>query len=214
MMRVESETTITLTTLDDETAALVSLAAVLTGGDEPAVRHSLIEAVNTIRPDWVEELLLQTWLFAGFPRALNATREWRRVSGLEAPLADPHAIDGDAERITQGEKTCAVVYGRFYERLRLNIRALHPTLDNWMISEGYGTVLSRAPLDLARRELCIIAACAVARQDRQLHSHLHGAVHAGASPEAVQQALDTLAPLLSTDDSTRYQALWERVKGK
>ena len=27
---------------------------------------------------WVEELMLQSYLFAGFPRALNAAREWRR----------------------------------------------------------------------------------------------------------------------------------------
>ena len=30
--------------------------------------------------DWIEELLLQTYLFAGFPRALNGMREWRRLA--------------------------------------------------------------------------------------------------------------------------------------
>ena len=57
-------------------------------------------------------------------------------------------------RVTaRGEATCAAVYGPFYERLRLNIRALHPALDAWMIVEGYGKVLGRPGLDLARREL-------------------------------------------------------------
>ena len=62
-----------------------------------------------------------------------------------------------------------------YDRLRENIRHLHPLLDDWMIDEGYGKVLSRPGLDLPRRELCIVAACAATGQDRQLHSHLHGA---------------------------------------
>jgi 4-carboxymuconolactone decarboxylase len=75
-------------------------------------------------------------------------------------------------------------------------------------------VLSRAPLDLARRELCIVAACAIAKQDRQLHSHLHGALHAGAAPEVVSAALEAVAPYLDADDVKRTQGLWARVLGK
>ena len=39
----------------------------------------------TIPAAWVEELVLQTYLFAGFPRALNAMREWRRVQPDHLP---------------------------------------------------------------------------------------------------------------------------------
>lgn len=205
---------IRLIALDDETAALVHLAALLAGGTEAQVRDALARAVQAIRVEWVEEVILQTYLFAGFPRALNAAREWRRISGRHAPTLDTHAIDAADLRKQAGEATCSTVYGRFYERLRVNIRELHPALDQWMIEEGYGKVLSRAPLDLARRELCIVAACAIARQDRQLHSHLHGALHAGASAAVVSAALDTVAPLLDADDVARYQGLWKRVQGK
>ena len=83
-----------------------------------------------------------------------------------------------------------------------------------MIVEGYGKVLGRPQLDLARRELCVVAACAIARQDRQLHSHLHGALHAGASPAQVDAALLAIADLLDSDDVKRYVGLWARVQGK
>ena len=140
---------------------------------------------------------------------------WRRAGpGRSAPTVDPYAIDHPDSRRAQGEATCATVYGRFYERLRVNIRELHPALDQWMIEEGYGKVLSRPPLDLARRELCIVAACAIARQDRQLHSHLHGALHAGAAPDVVTAALAVVAPFLDEDDVKRTQGLWARVLGK
>lgn len=203
-----------LTVLDEETVALVRLAALLAGGSEPDIRAALVPAVRDVRAVWVEELVLQTYLFAGFPRALNAAREWRRLSGVSAPEHDEGA-DYDAERwLARGLETCATVYGPFYDRLRVNIRALHPALDQWMIVEGYGKVLGRPGLDLARRELCIVAACAIARQDRQLHSHLHGALHAGASADVVTGALDSLAPLLGADDVLRYRGLWARVQGK
>ena len=143
--------------LDDETRELVRLAAAVTGGDEPAIRQAVAHAHSLIRHVWVEELLLQTYLFAGFPRALNAMREWRRLAPTSGPDADARSID-DWRR--DGERTCAAVYGRMYERLRENIRDLHERLDDWMITEGYGKVLSRPGLDLPRRELCIVAACA------------------------------------------------------
>ena len=138
-----------------------------------------------------------------------------RVSGRAAPQSDDGENFENAERWrAEGEATCATVYGPFYERLRHNIRDLHPALDAWMIIDGYGKVLSRPALDLRRRELCIVAACALARQDRQLHSHLHGALHAGATPAEVREAIDTVADLLGPDDTRRYHQLFARVLGR
>jgi 4-carboxymuconolactone decarboxylase len=199
-------------TLDAETVALVRLSGVIAAGTEPQMRDALVRAATECRPGWVEEVVLQSYLFAGFPRALNAAREWRRISGRRAPATDESEDFGNAARWrTEGETTCATVYGPFYERLRHNIRELHPALDAWMIVEGYGKVLSRPALDLKRRELCIVSACATARQDRQLHSHLHGAIHAGASPAEVAAALDAIADLLDGDVSRQYRQLLTRV---
>jgi 4-carboxymuconolactone decarboxylase len=205
---------ITVPALGDEERALVRLAAVIAAGSDADVRAELARAQQDVRVEWVEEVILQSYLFAGFPRTLNAAREWRKVSGRVAPLSDDgERLDRAGEWQQQGEATCAIVYGPFYERLRQNIRALHPALDAWMIVEGYGKVLSRPQLDLARRELCIVAACAASRQDRQLHSHLHGALHAGASETAISETLSAISTLVSPDDATRYRMLWARVQG-
>ncbi len=201
-------------TLDRPTVLLVQLAAQLAGGAEAGIRLALQAAAKGVNPEWVEEVILQTYLFAGFPRSLNGAREWRRISGRTAPLADEgEQFDGALWR-QRGEATCETVYGRFYRQLRANIRDLHPALDSWMIVEGYGKVLSRPQLALWRRELCIVAACAIGRQDRQLHSHLYGALHAGASAAQVRAALDALVDLLLPADVARYNALWARVHGK
>jgi 4-carboxymuconolactone decarboxylase len=198
-----------LDVLDDATIALVRLAAVVAAGDEDSLRNELGRAAGSVPDVWVEELLLQTYLFAGFPRALNAMREWRRVHP---------AVAGSLKTRTptraDGEVTCARVYGPMYDRLRENIRHLHPLLDDWMIDEGYGKVLSRPGLDLPRRELCIVAACAATGQDRQLHSHLHGARNAGASVDAVDTAVDALAGVLGAGRLRGVKLLWSRVRGK
>jgi len=150
-------------------------------------------------------------LFAGFPRALNAMREWRRVR--EGPVADAHPGTPESWRAA-GEVTCAAVYGAMYEHLRENIRALHPLLDDWMIVEGYGKVLSRPGLDLGRRELCIMAACAATNQDRQLHSHLHGAVNVGVDHAVIEAAIEAIADVIGDERAKAVGMLWARVKGK
>lgn len=202
----------TLPALDAEHVALVRVAAAIAAADESTMRVCMARAAADVRPDWMEEVVLQSYLFAGFPRALNAAREWRKASGRPAPAQDDgeNFVDADEWR-RRGEHTCSVVYSVFYEPLRRNIRALHPALDAWMITEGYGKVLSRPHLDLKRREFCIVAACAAAGQDRQLHSHLHGALNAGATPEEVNAVLDALADLITPTNLARYRQLLTRV---
>jgi 4-carboxymuconolactone decarboxylase len=91
---------------------------------------------------------------------------------------------------------------------------LHPALDEWMVVEGYGKVLSRPGLDLPRRELCIVAACAAAEQDRQLQSHLHGALNVGIAPRVIDELIDALFEVVGGDRVRSMRLLWARVQGK
>jgi len=114
----------------------------------------------------------------------------------------------------EGEETCAHVYGEMYDKLRVNISELHPALDAWMVVEGYGKVLSRPALDIVRRELCIVAVCAVAKQDRQLQSHLHGALNVGATPGQIAGTFAALDGLADPEYLARARAMFGKVLGK
>jgi 4-carboxymuconolactone decarboxylase len=168
-----------------------------------------------VDPIAVEEIILQSYLFAGFPRALNAARAWRVASERPAPADDPESLIATLDMWRElGERTCKIVYGDSYERLRQNVRELHPALDQWMIVDGYGKVVSRPGVDLRTRELCIVAACAVSGQQRQLHSHLHGALNAGASAAELGLVLDALSDLIARDDLAKYRQLLQKVAGE
>jgi 4-carboxymuconolactone decarboxylase len=201
----------TLESLDAPTRELARLAAVVTAGRNEDVRQAIAVAAALVPPIWIEELILQSYLFAGFPRTLNAMREWRRIR--PQPVTPAIASDPGGTR-GAGERTCAAVYGPMYDRLRQNIRRLHPALDEWMILEGYGKVLSRPGLDLARRELCIVAACAAGEQDRQLHSHLHGALNVGVAARVIDELIDALFDVVSHERVRAMRLLWARVQGK
>ena len=214
MMAKRARRTSSVPVLDEATRELVRLAAVISSGTEAEIRGAMSRVADGEVPAaWIEELILQTYLFAGFPRGLNAMREWRRASGHAAPDRDEgERLDATLQWAQQGERTCHTVYGEMYQRLRVNIRALHPALDAWMIVEGYGKVLSRPGLDLKRRELCVIAACAALEQERQLHSHLHGALNAGATAAEVDDALAVVGDMLDSSARDRIAHLWSRVK--
>jgi len=199
-----------------EITALVRLAARVAAGPEQGMRAGAAECLAAGTPvAWVEEAILQSYLFCGFPRTLNAMREWRRVSGVAAPAEDRGAVPGGAAGWqAEGETTCAVVYGPFYDKLRHNIVALHPALDEWMIAEGYGKILSRPGLSLRIREQCVVAACVASEQERQLHSHLHGALNAGVPPSELRGTLAALEGVVAPEALQRATLLLQRVLGK
>ena len=203
-----------LTTLDRPTRALVELAAAIATGEGPSVEHRARQCVaSDVPPLWVDELLLQSVLMVGWPRALTAAALWRKI-GPAAPVSgEDGAADGrTGEWRERGEAVCRLVYGANYERLRANVAALHPALEAWMVTEGYGRTIGRPGLDLARRELCVVAQVAVQGAERQLHSHLKGAAHAGASALVIDAVLDAVQPMLGAREAELVRSLWNRIR--
>lgn len=204
----------TLDRLDPPTVALVVLSAAIATGKEPLVEERCRACIEATVPDlWADELLLQSVLMVGWPRALVAAAIWRRVGRHEPePGEDGSDYSRAAQWLARGESICRTVYGGSYERLRDNVRGLHPALDAWMVIEGYGRTLGRPGLDFARRELCVVAQLAVLGAERQLHSHLKGARNAGASADAITEALDAVRPVLGTAEAELAWSLWNRIR--
>jgi 4-carboxymuconolactone decarboxylase len=192
--------------MNDALRALVRASAAI--GTDTDVASALRAAAAHTAPEAIEEMILQSYLFVGYPRALQAMGSWRDVSGTNAPAA---ASEDQAAWRARGEQVCAQVYGGLYHRLRHNVARLHPDLERWMLEEGYGKVLGRPGLELAARELCIVALLAVQRAPAQLHSHLRGALNAGATEDDVSEAL-TEAAGMAPQPGAEALRLWLEVR--
>lgn len=195
--------------LPSSVRALVRLSGALAARDADGIARALGTARRDADPGQVEEALLQSYLFLGYPAALNAFARWRELTGRAAPGAVPEEWDAWAER---GADVCETVYGSQYGRLRENVRALHPDMERWMVVEGYGKVLGRPGLPLATRELCIAGLLAVLGAPTQLYSHLRGALNAGAAPAEVEAALEAVDDLLDLAGREAVRATWARVR--
>src|SRR5688500_20313642 len=96
--------------IDEQSRHLVRIAASIAGADEQTTRTVMEAAWGHVLPTAVDEVILQSYIFAGFPRALNAARMWRAVSGSEAPAHDPSAErEKEAEGGEEGESACEIV---------------------------------------------------------------------------------------------------------
>ena len=205
--------------LDPATTALVRVAAALAEGKVAVLRDRFVAARAVRVPDrWIEELLLQSLLVVGYPLALVAFGVWREVNG---PPSGPGDGGGGGEELahedwkawaTRGGAVCAAVYGRAYHKLLLNLRALHPALEDLVLVDAYGKVIGRPGLDLKRRELCTVAAIAVLGAAQQLHSHLRGALNTGATRGEVEEVLEVIDGDLDAERRRSAREQWEDVR--
>jgi 4-carboxymuconolactone decarboxylase len=171
---------------------LPAISAATAAGDGHRLKRYIKQALAAGVPmAHIEEVILQCYLFAGFPAALEGLVVLRETTGGFGKRRPKVPRTSTKTIIERGLKLCRRVYGDKYEPLRKRSAELHPEMWHWMIREGYGKVLSRPPLGPAIRELCIIATLVVTGWTRQLRSHIHGALNVGCTERSVLDAVRT-----------------------
>jgi 4-carboxymuconolactone decarboxylase len=169
------------TVSEPEARAISRTAGAAAVGDDPLLRDTFPDLLAHVAPPDVEEILLQTYLFAGFPRAINAFVAWQAWAvgkGIRRAPAPAEACQPEVWR-ERGEGLCRQVYGANFAALQQRLARLHPALAEWTLVEGYGKVLSRAGPDTGLRELAAIGALVALGAERQLAAHLRGALNVG-----------------------------------
>jgi 4-carboxymuconolactone decarboxylase len=172
-------------------AAVVDVSAAIASGEAASVERESARAIDAgLSPASLYEIILQSYLFVGFPRAIEAFFAARPILERTAAIP-PAAAPADLSAWERaGEGLCRKVYGRNYEKLMETMRALSPDLAASMIREGYGKTLSRPALGVVEREYGVIAILTVTRMWRQLRSHAIGAVSVGGTRAGVRESIE------------------------
>ncbi len=172
---------------------LCRVAAALCCGSEDQLRDAFRQAsAEGVLPSQLREVVLTSYLFDGYPTALEGFRilaEFSRPS--ETECHDLHYSPRNVETwLERGIELCRAVYGPNFERLIERVAAIAPELREAMLVEGYGKVLAREGLDPVVRELCVVAMLATKHRPRQLLSHVLGALRLGADSERLHCAVE------------------------
>jgi len=145
----------------------------------------------------IYESVLQSYLFLGFPRMIEAALVFNKVFGDIENHTDIEKISkNEAEKwYRDGIDLCGIVYGKNYERLKEKFLRVSPDLFRWMVLEGYGKVLSRAGMSRMERELAEVAALIVDKRRRQLVSHVMGSLNVGAPIGLIKLVNEDIRPI-------------------
>ncbi|MBZ0265159.1 carboxymuconolactone decarboxylase family protein [bacterium] len=160
----------------------------------------------------VREVILQTYLFDGYPTALEGmillSEEWE---GIPEPKDSYNFDDWETWR-KRGLNLYNQIYGDVADRLQERARSVSPELAEWMIVEGYGKVLSRPGLELRIREMVIVAILFCKQRPRQLHSHLRGAIRLGVDRKQLFELLKDLSTELDVFWLDEAQKILKDIK--
>lgn len=174
------------------------LAAATAFGDKDTLQAACKVCLtgNTSR-DLLSEVARQTYLFAGYPRAINALGVLAKLAPREVDAAPDLDSDRGAHDswLERGQALCARVYGDRYPALLKTMEQRDSKLGRWMIVEGYGKVLSDPLLPPRSRELTAVAALAVLDVAPQLRAHLRGSLLVGATVIELESTLHIAAAI-------------------
>jgi len=208
--------------LERETA-LLAIASTMTADGH------FTETVNVLswvvrehpKPEMVREVIVQTHLFAGYPRTLNALEALRQgaekagvdISGLRAEPSEP-AITNE-QVIERANNLWGRVYGDNAAKVAANAKKLSPDLALWSQIVGYGRVLSRPEPDALTREFCVVAALIPMDVQPQLKGHVAGVLNLGGTADQLWQLLSIVKKLLDAPKVLdAAQRTFEAVLGK
>lgn len=191
------------------TRQLVCVAVLTLQGRTEDLRDCLAWALERRVPlSDLREAILETYLFAGFPRAIHALEvldEVLAARGIEeAPRPEriPPGVSSPAFFRRRGRELFGEVYRDDAELVIGRISGFHPDFMDWILRDAYGKVLARPFLDLKTREILAVALLSVLELPRQLTPHLRAALRAGARVRELSETIRQLE-LFTTKDAVR-----------
>ena len=169
------------------------LSAAIAGRDEAAMLLAIATALTEgVKPRTIDEIILQSHLFLGFPAMIEVSRlfaDVQQTHRVSRRLPRPYALSRVQGWNRDGKAKVRSIYGTAFGRLVEYINSFSPQVLTWMINDGYGQVLSRPGASFPLRELSIVATLTVTGYENQLKAHIRGALNVGVDPDLIMRTI-------------------------
>jgi len=203
---------------NDRSTRLLSMLSAVIAVCQPELTAIMFEFLDKhkIPKEAIYETILQSYLFLGFPRMIEAALVFNRINGDMENNGDIKKISKKESETwyNNGVKLCRQVYGSNYEILKNKFTNVSPEIFRWMVLEGYGKVLSRPDMTQIERELAEVAALIVDKRERQLTSHILGSLNVGAEMILIRQVNQDIKPLAGKEGFALASKIIDDIENK
>jgi len=193
------------------------LSAAIAGRDEAAMRLAITTALTEgVKPRTLDEIILQSHLFLGFPAMIEASRLFAEVQPtrrVSRRLPKPYSVSRVRGWNRDGKAKIRSIYGTAFGRLVEYINSFSPQVLTWMINDGYGQVLSRPGASFPLRELSIVATLTVTGYENQLKAHIRGALNVGVDPDLIIQTIANCRCFCGQENLTKASGILTQAMG-
>ena len=166
----------------------------------PQLKAHAGAALNVgVTPEELREVMYLTAPFIGFPKMLNAVATVNEVfkeRGISLPLEKQSMVTEETRH-----ETGKAIQDKQYPRGVSSVMSGMPgdmgkNVEQFLTDYFFGEIYSRGALDLQTRELLGYCVLATLEAESQLHSHYHGNINAGNSPETLTAAVIQCLPYI------------------
>ena len=166
----------------------------------PQLKAHAGAALNVgVTPEELREVMYLTAPFIGFPRMLNAVATVNEVF-TERGISLPLEKQGTVKEETRHEAGKAIQDKHYPGGIASVMEGvpgdMGKDVEQFLTDYFFGDIYSRGALDLRTRELLGYCVLTTLEAESQLHSHYHGNITAGNSPEILTAAVIQCLPYI------------------
>ncbi len=181
--------------LSDKEKSIVEISAFTSSGNQEQLAVSLNKALdNKMSINEINEILIQSYAYCGFPRSLNAIGTFinivkeRKAKGIKDIQGDtPKVLTSKDNRDAIGEKTREELAGG---KTVAEWQTFAPGIEQYLKEHLFADIFARGILTHQERELATVSFLSVLNgAEPQLKSHINIAKNTGLSEEKLNYAV-------------------------
>ena len=209
-------------TLSARQKKIIPIAAFTASGNMSKLETALSEGMDAgLTVNEIKEILIHSYAYAGFPRALNgintymAVLDKRKKQGINDKTGkEATPVPSDFDRSAYGHKIRNSLVGRDVSKPTSGYPVFTPIIDQFLVEHLFADIFYRDVLTHQERELVTISIlAAMTGTEAQLKTHLRISMNMGLSKTQLEDFVATLGQKVSSESAERAHATLNDLLG-
>lgn len=209
-------------TLSARQKKMIPISAFTAIGNMQKLESALTEGLDAgLTVNEIKEILVQTYAYAGFPRALNGINTYmvvldnRKKQGITDKIGkEATPMPADFDKTAYGNKVRNLLVGKDISKPTSGYPVFTPIINQFLVEHLFADIFYRDVLNHQERELVTISIlAAMTGTEAQLKTHLGISMNMGLSKAQLEDFVSVLRQEVSADSAQRAAEMLHALLG-